>query len=69
MRQGGAFRFRAQDISVRLQTARMDPALFLYELPPTTSKPQIVVLGAAPTWETKHRTTRQAVIIPFKLET
>ena len=30
---------------------------------------QIVVLEAAPTWETKHRTSRQTVIIPFKLET
>ena len=53
MRRGGAF--RAPDISVRLQDSTNGSGPFLYELPPDHLQTQIVVLGAAPTWETKHR--------------
>ena len=55
MRRSGAFNFRAPDISVRLQDSTNGSGPFLYELPPDHLQTQIVVLGAAPTWETKHR--------------
>ena len=56
--RGGAYSYRAPDISVRLQEQHewtVRPFPLQYKFPPDHLQTQIVVLGAAPAWETETK--------------
>ncbi len=57
----GAYSYRAPDISVRLQEQHewtVRPFPLQYKFPPDHLQTQIVVLGAAPAWETETQNSK-----------